>query len=128
MTKQEYKSEAYYQSITGIEFRPVEIIDYIKPKYRKGQITQNKAFFGLMKEKRAETDLYDCYCELVSKEKYASSRGLAINENGDFVRMACVKIFFAKTNDYYKFMTDEEAISFLNDIKNKCAACGNKLM
>lgn len=124
----EYKSVAYYQSITGLEFKPLEIKE-AKPKYLKGQVISKIRFFGhTFCEKIAEEDLYYFYGELYNKGKYASAYGLKINENGDLIYRAVVNIYISGKCTSHYFMTNEEAIGFINEIKKKCSECGNKLL
>jgi len=124
----EYKSAAYYQSITGLEFKPVEIKE-VKPKYLKGQVISKIRFFGhTFKEKIAEEDLYYFCGEFYNKEKYAKAYGLRINENGDLIYRAIVNIYISGKCTSHYFMTNEEAIEFIHEIKEKCSECGNKLL
>jgi len=123
-----YKSVAYYQSITSLEFKPLEKKE-TKPKYLKGQVISKIRFFGhTFREKIAEEDLYNWCGELYNKEQYARSYGLRINENGDLIYRAIVNIYISGKCTSHYFMTNEEAIEFIHEIKKKCSECGNKLL
>ena len=128
MNKQEYKSAAYYKSITGIEFVPTSFVD-IQPKYRKGDLIRRVKIFGyVIKERYAECDLYETYDGLVDVKRYAEYRNIRVDQNGNLYRPAKVVVEFTKTNEYNHFDSDEEALTFINDLRNKCNSCDNKLM
>lgn len=136
MENKSYKSEAYYKSIVGLEFEPLKIT-HRQPKFLKGQLIKRKSIFGFkLSEKYAEEDLYEIIDyrgyeskkSLVNKEEYANFHHLAITENGDFAYKAKVHIHIPNNSSHYSFNTDNEAIEFLNDLKEKCMKCGNRLM
>ena len=128
MNKQEYKSATYYKAITGIEFVPLEMI-IREPKYKKGDLIKKVKIFGfVLSEKYAECDLYKIYDGLVDIKRYADYCNLRVDQNGNLYRPAKVVIGFPKTSEYQYFDSDEEAMTFVNDLRNKCNSCDNKLM
>jgi hypothetical protein len=128
MNRQEYKSATYYKAITGIEFVPLSYVD-IQPEYRKGDLIRRLKIFGyVLSEKYAECDLYKMYDGLVDIKRYADYCNLRVDQNGNLYKPAKVVIGFPKTSNYQYFDSDEEAMAFVNDLRNKCNSCDNKLM
>lgn len=130
MEEIEYKSEAYYKSINSLSFTPVQIVD-VKVKHLKGELISRKKIFGITYGvKYATEDLYKidgCY-GLYNKKEYARYYRLSIDKNGNFIRRAKVHVGIPNNSTDFRFDTDEEAIDFINNIKNKCQICGNRLM
>jgi hypothetical protein len=128
MNRQEYKSAAYYKSITGIRFNPTSLYDE-EPVYKAGEVIRRIKIFGhVLTEKYAECDLYKTYDGLVDINGFAKHNDLVIDQSGNLRRKAKVVIELPSTNDYQYFDSDEEAMAFVNDLRNKCNSCDNKLM
>lgn len=138
-TEQSFKSKKYYSSITGLKFTPREHVNVDAPKFKKGEIVSStKTLFMKPRKKYAETDLYEKkyydwdganYKELLSPSLYAIKIGAHYDdEKNEFYRKANVVIEFNGNVENKYFTCDNEALNFINDLKEKCKLCGNELL
>lgn len=125
------KSRTYYQSVTSIEVRPVDVYHtQHKLLYKKGDTIVKKRLFRSPLYRTAETDLYDYYGELLSPMELAAHVcGIRYSEEkNSFFVPARVKICKASGDNYVYFDTDDEMKVFVSDFKEKCKKCGNELL
>lgn len=131
-SKQEYRGASYYKSITGLWITPRKPFTRTKPKYKKGELISRFRLFGhTFSETYAKSDMYESYytSDLVDAEEYAKERNLVIDELGNMVSKAKVRIEKdGHIDEYHDFDTDEEAQEFVNNIIGKCKLCGNELL
>lgn len=118
----------FYKDINGIEFTPIEDIGAIR-KHKKGDIRKVK-ILGLSFKKTYKKDFYLYENRLSTFEeildKFWSNE--LFTKNGKIYRKAIVEIKHEKMiNNRHHFMTNEEAIEFINDIKVKCKEAQNEL-
>jgi len=137
--EQNFKSKKYYSSITGLVFHPRENINVPAPKYKKGDVvSKRKILFFKPKIRYAETDLYEkawcdwdgsTYKSLVSPKEYARSCGAHYDQKTrEIYIMASVVIKFEKNDETKFFTSNDEALNFMRDLKEKCKLCGNELL
>ena len=128
------KSTTYYQKITSIDVYPVKVENYYhlknNLKYRKGDDIVKHHLFKKPTIKKAETDLYEYYGELISPERLASHYSGIFYDNGEFYDKGKVRITISgqKDSDCRYFESNDDIRAFVLDLKNKCEQCGNKLL
>ena len=138
-TEQSFKSKKYYSSITGLKFTPRKHVNVDAPKFKKGEIVSStKLLFIKPRIKYAETDLYEkiyydwegASCKsLLNPFSYATSIGADYDhENNEFYRKAKVVIEFKGNVENKYFTCDNDALNFINDLKEKCKLCDNELL
>jgi len=137
--EQNFKSRKYYAGITGIKFVPKQHLDFGPPKIKKGDVIPCKKFlFFKPKIKYAQTDLYEVYdydYDGCTYKSYLSPHDFARRkfvyydkDNNEFYRKARVIIYYEKDSKVSIFDSDDEAISFIEELKEKCKKCGNELL
>lgn len=128
------KSTAYYQKITSIDVYPVKVEDYYKLKkhlrYNKGDDIVKHHFFKKPTIKKAETDLYEYYGELISPEILATHYGGVFYDDGEFYEKGKVIITISgqKDSEHIYFKSNDDIRAFVLELKNKCEQCGNRLL
>ena len=126
---QQLKSSEYYTGVIDVRFTP-EVEIHIERTTKKGDpIYEYHGFFGNKKVQVGEyQEDYHSYCSgtLSSLE---SSRYHRISRNGRLYRQSKVTVTQKNgASDTIWFNTNDEAVSYLEDVKSKCSQCGNKLL
>lgn len=133
-------SHTYYTEIKKIFLKEKTTVDIKGPKYIKGDvISAKRPLFGKPINKYAETDLYETtyhdydyrtHKGLVTADVLASQRGVYYDSSKkEFYRKAKVEITFRNDKtETYLFDETKDAFDFLEEIKEKCLQCGNKLL
>lgn len=135
---QRLKSSEYYIGVIDVRFTP-EVEIPIERTTKKGDpIYEYHGFFGNKKVQVGEyqedkfylkdPEDYHSYCSgtLSSLE---SNRYHRISRNGRLYRQSKVTVTQKNgASDTIWFNTNDEAVSYLEDVKSKCSQCGNKLL
>lgn len=135
---QQLKSSEYYTGVIDVRFTP-EVEIPIERTTKKGDpIYEYHGLFGNKKVQVGEyqedkfylkdPEDYHSYCSgtLSSLE---SKRYHRIARNGKLYRQS--KVTVTQNNgasDTTWFSTNDDAVSYLEDVKSKCSQCGNKLL
>jgi hypothetical protein len=124
------KSAEWYKSIKAIEFTPLEDLELIKVHNKNEKMFFK--FLGIFPIKIGE------YSEntYTTKSNRSESHTLdyilrnyynVVYRNLKLYRKAFVKVYPKDGSSYFYFDTNEEAEEFLEDLKEKCGKCQNKL-
>jgi hypothetical protein len=136
---QQLKSSEYYTGIIDVSFIPESEIP-IELKARKGDpVYEYRGLFGNKRVQVGEyqedkfsisdTEDYHSYCCGETLGNLESSRYHRIVRDGKLYRQA--KVTATQKNgksDTIWFNTNDDAINYLEEVKNKCSQCGNKLL
>lgn len=135
---QQLKSSEYYTGVIDVRFTP-EVEIPIERITKKGDpIYEYHGFFGNKKVQVGEyqedkfclkdpEDYHSYYSQTLSSLE--SNRYHRIARNGKLYRQS--KVIVTQKNgasDTTWFNTNDEAVSYLEDVKSKCSQCGNKLL
>ena len=132
---QELKSSEYYSNLIGLEFRPEYQLP-IEKRVSKGDPIYETVWFKRKKVGEEKEDLYyfydsegDNHYSPLPLERFISRSAHRIVRDNKLLRQAEVVITKKSGSTECRwFNTNEEAATFLEDVKSKCNQCGNKLL
>lgn len=130
------EGNAWYKTIKSVEFKPLKEIEEMEVAVPKGKIFWWR-LFGLIPliPIRAKCDLYESNFLIVRfvglKEAFETKyqyQEVFLKDNIVYSK-ARVYVYCTenRNNEYRYFETNEEAMKYFEDIKEKCSKCGNPL-
>ena len=135
---QQLKSSEYYTGVIDVRFTP-EVEIPLEITVKKGDpIYEYRGFFGRKRVQVGEEqenkfrisdpdDYHSYYSQTLSSLE--SKRYHRIARNGKLYRQSKVTVSQKNgASDTTWFNTNDEAVSYLEDVKSKCSQCGNKLL
>jgi len=132
------ESEAFYKSIVRINFTPIAEVTWVKTKHKKGDIQYKCNLFTGFKKKVKKVytdDIIDVYnnsggyCYETTLNEYADRRGYLIRDNKLFVPAKVdVETNIKDVSRHKYFESNEDAINYINLVKQNCKTVGNTLI
>lgn len=130
------KSAEYYSQVIGVTFFPSYQVQATKEVSKGDPIYQHCGFLGLKKKKVGEEkESIFSVSDAVTNVYYATkseierrNKSLFVDDDKVFKK---AKVVINRKNNFdetYWFGTNLEANNFLEEVKNKCEQCGNKLL
>lgn len=126
------QSKSKYKDVKGIAFKPIKEVPIIKVA-SKGDIKVWK-FLGLIpikkyevKENLYKSDFWEGKLTLNAAMCYI---GRAVFKNGEklfFTAEVTISYSSSSIDDWFYFTSNEKALEFVEDLKEKCKKFGNEL-
>ena len=122
-----YHSKSFYKNIEVVNFVPLEKTTRFCPVYKAGEIVKRRFLFWTIHTKTIEKDLYHTGSGLMNIYDYASYVGLIVI-NGELYRRARVEIKLNGKWENSSFNSNDEALTYINNLKENCKKVGNELL
>ena len=136
--KQSLDSTTFYRSIVNVEFVPMSKATsyYHRPRIKKGDVVYTRSFFTGFRKKVKKVYTEDLWRIEVGYEyrnvdiyEYAKHNGLLVVDNElHYKPVVRIETTNKDNNRTVKFDSNDEAIKYMRDLKEKCKLCENSLL